>query len=260
MTVLDRLIYNPERLACTVEEKDACLETVRKLARLCKFFRRNGLLAAYDLAEKEDDPFLSACLFEFGEGAGDDNEMERLERVFCAYLAAGNYRGGSFLNAVLVVKGLLLMSAHSDVPPSAWGQLLSAELRGFFGAEYRERVMDVIEQETKRPNTRESSFIPEFDRFVPLDLPQRQALLRKADARDLALALPGASAAVEKALLEALTGEARKMLEKEYLPYTHNLRVIDVTQAQEALLKQWGLVKPEEVLEPSIPDTDCIFV
>jgi len=120
--------------------------------------------------------------------------------------------------------------------------------------------MDVIEQETKRPNTRESSFIPEFDRFVQLDLPRRQALLREADARDLALALPGASAAVEKALLEALTEEARKMLEKEYLPYTHNLRVIDVTQAQEALLKQWGLVKPGEVLEPSIPESDSIFV
>ena len=125
--------------------------------------------------------------------------------------------------------------------------------------EYRKNN-GVHEQETKRPNTREISFIPAFDRFVPLDLSQRQALLREADARDLALALPGASAAVEKALLEALTEEARKMLEKEYLPYTHNLRVIDVTQAQETLLKQWSLVKPEEVLEPSIPDTDCIFV
>ena len=260
MTTLDTLIYDSERLSCTDEEKEACLETVRKLARLCKFFRRNGLLAAYDLAEKEDDPFLSTCLFEFGEATGCDNAQECLEQVFCAYLAAGNYRGCAFLNAVLVVKGLLLISVHSDVPPSTWGKLLSAELRGFFGADYRERIMDVIEQETRTPNAREISLIPEFDRFVQLDLPRRQALLREADARDLALALPGTSAAVEKALLEALAEEARKMLEKEYLPYTHNLRVIDVTQAQEALLKQWGLVKPGEVLEPSIPDTDCIFV
>lgn len=260
MNILDALIYDPERLACTDEEKDACLETMRKLARLCKFFRRNGLLAAYDLAEAEDDPFLSACLFEFGEAVGNNGETEDLTRIICAYLAAGNYRCGAFLNAVLVVKGLLLMSAHSDVPPSIWGKLLSAELRGFFGAEYRERVMDVIEQETKTPNARERSFIPEFDRFVQLELSRRQALLRETDARDLALALPGASAAVEKAMLEALTEEARKVLKKEYLPYTHNLRVIDVTQAQEALLKQWGLVKPEEVLNPSISESDSILV
>lgn len=260
MTLLDTLIYDPERLSCTGEEKEACLETVRKLARLCKFFRRNGLLAAFDLAEKEDDPFLSACLFEFGEVTGCDNNQEYLAQMFCAYLAAGNYRGGAFLNAVLVVKGLLLMSAHSDLPPSAWGNLLSAELRGFFGAEYRERVMDIIAQETKTPNPRETSLIPEFDRFVQLDLPQRQALLRAADARDLALALPGASAAVEKTLLEALTEEARKTLEKEYLPYTHNIRAIDVTQAQETLLKQWGLVKPGEVLKPSISETGGILI
>ena len=132
MTVLDRLIYDPERLACTGEEKEACLETVRKLARLCKFFRRNGLLAACDLAEKEDDPFLSACLFEFGEVVGDDNEMERLERVFCAYLAAGNYRGGAFLNAVLVVKGLLLMLAHSDAPPFLLGEAAVRRATGIF--------------------------------------------------------------------------------------------------------------------------------
>lgn len=30
--------------------------------------------------------------------------------------------------------------------------------------------MDVIEQETKTPNARESSLIPEFDRFFDLDV------------------------------------------------------------------------------------------
>lgn len=188
MTVLDTLIYDPERLVCSEEEKEACLETVRKLARLGKFIRRNGPLAVVDLAEEESDPFLRTCLFEFGE-LGCDDDTERLARMLCGYLAAGNYRGGAFLNAVLVVKGLLLMPAHLDARPSAWGKLLSVELRGFFGAEYRERVMRLIEQETKTPNTRETSLIPEFDRFVQLDLPRRQALLQKADVRDIAIAL-----------------------------------------------------------------------
>lgn len=256
---LDTLIYDPERLACSAEEKEACLETVRKLARLCEFFRKNGLLAVYDLAEEESDPFLRTCLLEFDEAVGDDGAKERFERMSCAYLAAGNYRGGAFLNAVLVAKGLLLMLANLDVSPSVWGKRLSAELRGFFGAEYRERVVKVIEQETKTPNTREVSFIPEFDRFVQLALPQRQALMREADVRDLAIALPYVSAAAEKAVLEALTEEARKTLE-DCLPYTHNLRVIDVTRAQENLLKQWDLVKPGEVLKPLLPETDDIIV
>lgn len=97
--------------------------------------------------------------------------------------------------------------------------------------------MKVIEQETKTPNTREVSFIPEFDRFVHLSFSRRQELLREADVRDLSIAFPYVSAAAEKAVLEALTEDARKALE-DCLPYTHNLRVIDVTQTQENLLKQ----------------------
>lgn len=257
---LDTLIYDPERLACSAEEKEACLETVRKLVQLCKYIRRNGLLSASLFVEKEDknEVFFRACLLEFEEYCC---EPAALERILCAYLAAGNYRGADFLNAVLILKGLLLLTEHLDAPPpSHWGKLLSAELRGFFGAEYRERVMKVIGQETKTPNTREASFIPEFDRFVHLDLPQRQDLIRKADIRYVALALSGAGAAAESALLEALDEEVRTELEEDIRPYTHNLRLIDVTQAQEALLKQWGLVKPDEVLKPVVPETDSVII
>lgn len=256
---LDALIYDPERLACSAEEKEACLETVRKLARLCEFFRKNGPLAVYGLAEEESDPFFRACLFEFGEATGTDNAIEYFERISRAYLAAGNYYGGAFLNAVLVVKGLLLMLPHQGESPSFWGRILSAELRGFFGAEYWERVMKVIEEETKTPNARETSLIPEFDRFVQLALPRRQELLREADVRTLAIALSRVSAAAEKAVLEAMTEDARKTLEDD-MQYTHNLRVIDITQAQENLLRQWGLVKPGEVLKPLLPETDDIIV
>lgn len=134
MTLLDTLIYDAERLPCAPEEKEACLETVRKLARLSKWIRRNGPLAVGSLAEQEEDPFFRACLLEFGElGFGEPEAEQRLERMLCGYLAAGNYRSGSFLNAVLVAKGLLLMLAHLDAHPSAWGELLSDELRGFFG-------------------------------------------------------------------------------------------------------------------------------
>ena len=104
MSTLDTLIYDPERLTCTDAEKDACLETVKKLARLWLAVRREGYLVVITLAETEKDPFFRTCLME----SGDVSEPEDLERLFCAYLAAGNYRGGAFLNAVLIVKGLLL--------------------------------------------------------------------------------------------------------------------------------------------------------
>jgi len=137
MDRLDYLVYDPERLACTGEEKDACLETVRKLVRLGYELRREGLLFVLSLAKTEQDPFLRACLLElvFDEGFLElEDEPARLERVFAAYLAAGDYHGGAFLNAVLVTKGLMLLWKNQDVHPAVQANLLSVELRGFFGA------------------------------------------------------------------------------------------------------------------------------
>ena len=50
MSTLDTLIYDPERLTCTDAEKDACLETVKKLARLWLAVRREGYLVVITLA------------------------------------------------------------------------------------------------------------------------------------------------------------------------------------------------------------------
>ena len=168
MSTLDTLIYDPERLTCTDAEKDACLETVKKLARLWLAVRREGYLVVITLAETEKDPFFRTCLME----SGDVSEPEDLERLFCAYLAAGNYRGGAFLNAVLIVKGLLLLSRllkeDSNITSQVWGWRLSEELRGFFGPAYRNRVIVTIDREAK--TKRETSLVPKFDRLSQLSL------------------------------------------------------------------------------------------
>ncbi|MDE6591147.1 MAG: hypothetical protein K2K53_12565, partial [Oscillospiraceae bacterium] len=77
--------------------KDACLETVRKLVRLCFEIRRNGVLAAN----------------------------------------------------VLAAKGIVLLCGHINEPPAVQGALLSAALRGFFGADYRERVIAAVKEELR---------------------------------------------------------------------------------------------------------------
>lgn len=236
---LENLIYDSTRLSCTAEEKESCLETAAKLARLGKLARRDGPLAVLDLAEKEKDPFFRACLLE----AGEFWDAAELKKLFAAYLAAGDYRGGAFLNAVLIVKGLLLFAERCAAgidPPAAWGRLLSAELRGFFGAEYRERVMAVIEWETRRPR-REVSVVPEFDQLAELSPARRQRLLQDTamDDRVLAIALSGAGAAVKDALWEA-AGEQKQEFLKKYLPYLTNLRQKDVSDAQNEILKILG--------------------
>jgi len=249
MTRLDYLVYNPERLACTEQEKDACLETVRKLVRFCYELRRNGLLVASTLAEEEKDPFFRACLLEFvfDEGYIELEDVPaRLERVFAAYLAAGDYRGGAFLNAVLVAKGLLLIWKILDAPPAVQGRLLSVELRGFFGVEYRERVIAAVKEEIRSHTPRrKTSIVPAFDQLAQLSVVQRQWLLQNVDIRALAIALAGAGAAVEDALLEAVEENEREPL-AQLRPSTQNLRAIDVETAQQELLNASSLMMEKE--------------
>lgn len=242
MNRLDYLVYNPERLACTEQEKDTCLETVRKLIRLCYEIRRNGVLVAGTLAETEPDPFFRACLreFEFEEGYIEhEDEPARLERQFAAYLAAGDYRGGAFLNAVLVTTGLLLLNRHLDAPPVVQGELLSVELRGFFGVEYRERVIAAVKREIRRHvPRRETSLLPAFDALAQLSADQRRQLLQNVEPITLAMALRGAGAAVEDALMEVLEKEKLKMIEQDwdYDPNAIGLFVNDIECAQSEIL------------------------
>jgi len=270
ISILDSMIYDAERLACTDQEKDACLETVAKLARIWGDIRREGMLVFISLAEEERDPFFRACLLEFdeiycAEGIYHFEPTEMLERMFAAYLAAGDYRGGAFLNAVLIVKGLLLLweqlngelnsAEHwEEIKKAAdeilydkmnieesciasWGRRLSIELRGFFGAKYRERVINAIREETRSKRRREVSIAPAFDQLAELPIDQRQRLLKVTDVRTLALALQGAGAAVEDALMEALDEEGRKALEEES-QYMGFLRAKDVERAQTEMLNK----------------------
>jgi len=181
-------------------------------------------------------------LLELGE-IYDNEPLGVLERMFTAYLAAGDYRGGAFLNAVVIVKGLLLLweqlngelnSAEyweekkkiadeilydkmniEESSIAAWGRLLSIELRGFFGAEYQERVINAIREETHSKKRREVSFSPAFDQLAGLPIGQRQRLLKVTEAHTLAMAMQGAGAAVEDALMEALDEETHEAYEEE---------------------------------------------
>lgn len=54
---MENVEYYTQRLQCSDEERDACLETAAKLCHLRYQIRRDGGLAAEALAEEEPAPF-----------------------------------------------------------------------------------------------------------------------------------------------------------------------------------------------------------
>ena len=140
------------RLQCTDEEREVCLKTVVKLYQLRLHAVRNGFLSLEVPAETEPDPFFRVCLLELAELWWDPDGLERLLEN---YLLAGDYQGGAFLNAVLIVRGIVLLARRGkddyngnadDSLQKDWDDTLSEATRGYFGVEYREKVMTVIKQ------------------------------------------------------------------------------------------------------------------
>ena len=123
------------------------------------------------------------------------------------YLMAGNYWGGAFLNAVLISQGLLLISRYQAGAyfPIDWDEVLCEELRGYFGAAYREKVAAVVAQgEAWYTRTKNNwpSLIPEFDKLTELSPQQRDRLLRQIPVTTLEHALKAGGVAVSEFLLD----------------------------------------------------------
>ena len=256
---MENMEYYTQRLQCSDEEKDACLETVAKLYHLRYQIRREGILLAEDLAERERDPFFRACLLDLVEVFPDPEELERRSTQ---YLMAGDYRGGAFLNAVLLSRGVALIARYEGREDEAfrekhwnktWGELLCETLRGWFGVEYREKVMAVIKREEKtrrdaepkqghdpviwspEPRQNHASLLREFDGLMELTPPQRDWLVRNTSTRILCLAMQAGGTQVNEYLKEGV--EDREQLEKG-LNLTTNVRVCDVEAAQREMLEK----------------------
>lgn len=251
---MENMEYYTRRLQCGNEEKDACLETVAKLYRLRYQLRREGILMAETLAGEETDPFFRACLLDLVEVFSDPEE---LERRFTQYLMAGDYRGGTFLNAVLISQGLVLLARYEygggDLGGKDWKELLGETLRGWFGVEYREKVSAVIKREEKtrrdaepkqghdpiiwhpEPGQDHASLLREFDGLMELTPPQRDWLVRNTSTLILCLAMQAGGTRVNEYLKEGV--EDQDQLEKGF-DLTTNVRVCDVEAAQREMLER----------------------
>lgn len=238
----ENMAYFAQRLRCTEEEKEACLKTVVDILRLRDVIRREGLLAIGDIrADEESDPFFRACLREAGELMGTEREP-LMEGLFLRYLVAEDDQGGAFLRNVVIAEGVLQLPklVQPDRPLSfrQWGEELSLAVRGYFGADYRERVEKTILRELQKHErtARETSFVPEFDTLAELPLALCTRLWQEVPRPAIAIALHYAGAAARERLTSHLSQERLETLEDD-MELLFNLREVDIVTAQREVLE-----------------------
>lgn len=137
---MENLDYFTARLQCSREDKTESLQTMRKLSNFLAVARVDGFLALEPFLEQETDPLIKACLLDILDGL-DGTE---LEQRFQGYLAAGDYHGKAFLQAVAVLKGFILLQACQ--PP----EIFWRNLQGFFGSDFALEYRDASRLEQKK--------------------------------------------------------------------------------------------------------------
>ena len=245
--------YLSQRLRCTDEEKDACLETVTAILHFWTDVRKNGPLAiGGNRAEQDPNPFFRACLMDAIEWIDLEDEP-LLEDLFAQYLIAGDYAGSDFLQNVVIAEGILaylrFLHEHEDGGSfRQWGDRLALAVGGYFGVDYREKLRKTIRQEIRKREreVKKTSLLPEFDALEELSLPLCEKLLRDTyddhyafGDRTVALALKYASGAVQDHILSVLSPEEREALEIE-MDACLLVRQTDVERAQREILAAVG--------------------
>ena len=257
--LIKNMEYLSQRLRCTDEEKDACLETVTAILHFWTDVRKNGPLAiGGNRAEQDPNPFFRACLMDAIEWIDLEDEP-LLEDLFAQYLIAGDYAGSDFLQNVVIAEGILaylrFLHEHEDGGSfRQWGDRLALAVGGYFGVEYREKLRKTIRQEIRKREreVKKTSLLPEFDALEELSLPLCEKLLRDTyddhyafGDRTVALALKYASGAVQDHILSVLSPEEREALEIE-MDACVLVRQTDVERAQREILAAVGTWKAME--------------
>ncbi len=257
--LIKNMEYLSQRLRCTDEEKDACLETVTAILHFWTDVRKNGPLAiGGNRAEQDPNPFFRACLMDAIEWIDLEDEP-LLEDLFAQYLIAGDYAGSDFLQNVVIAEGILaylrFLHEHEDGGSfRQWGDRLALAVGGYFGVDYREKLRKTIRQEIRKREreVKKTSLLPEFDALEELSLPLCEKLLRDTyddhyafGDRTVALALKYASGAVQDHILSVLSPEEREALEIE-MDACVLVRQTDVERAQREILAAVGTWKAME--------------
>ena len=257
--LIKNMEYLSQRLRCTDEEKNACLETVTAILHFWTDVRKNGPLAiGGNRAEQDPNPFFRACLMDAIEWIDLEDEP-LLEDLFAQYLIAGDYAGSDFLQNVVIAEGILaylrFLHEHEDGGSfRQWGDRLALAVGGYFGVDYREKLRKTIRQEIRKREreVKKTSLLPEFDALEELSLPLCEKLLRDTyddhyafGDRTVALALKYASGAVQDHILSVLSPEEREALEIE-MDACVLVRQTDVERAQREILAAVGTWKAME--------------
>lgn len=146
--------YVAERLQCSYEDKVKCLDTLKYIIYLANTARREGILALEKEMYAQNNPLLKKGI----EIILNINSKQDgvIKDILFNYIIAGNYRGKDFLEAMIIVNGVIEL--YNGNHP----RLMEKLLLSYFGDDFIKGMVELYkEDENRNLMTRE-----EIDRLL----------------------------------------------------------------------------------------------
>lgn len=134
--------YVAERLQCSYEDKVKCLDTLKYIIYLANTARREGILALEKEMYTQNNPLLKKGI----EIVLNINSKQDgvIKDILFNYIIAGDYRGKDFLEAMIIVNGVIEL--YNGNHP----RLMEKLLLSYFGDDFIKDMVELYKEDENR--------------------------------------------------------------------------------------------------------------
>lgn len=205
-----------QKIKCSQEERQQCMELAAGMVTLATKGRRNGLLALMQEAEENSSFLLRKGLQLILDGVKPDIVREIME----FHIVAGNYKGKELLERCLILEGVLAIqsSVHPKIVKELMMSFLGEDGHKVFEAEFEQkddREFKAFLQNIKDTHT-PSAPASKLDRaIIKMSSREIHLFLKEINTTDLAKAIKGMGGKTQLKILNSMPKRAASMLQQE---------------------------------------------
>lgn len=132
------IYYIKEHIACTDQEKIACMKTVKLIRRLLKIGRRDGMSVLCEEIQRSSQ-FQRIPLFQIALPLFDvyTNE-ESMRKILENYIVLSNYSGKDLLEALIILEGFIGITKVENM------KIIMETICSYFGIDFRDKFYQSI--------------------------------------------------------------------------------------------------------------------
>lgn len=204
------------RIKCTENEKDECLELLSKILFFSQKAHKYGLLSLESEIDKCEDLFMEKGIQFIISGINPNY----IKEILGTYIIVGNFTGKELLKRVIILEGILgIQRGESDY-------IIRERLSAYFGEDYLNKLKEYFGTDAENINNKIKTYFQKVKSKSPIssktylleetiknmDNRSIQRALRDIDVNDIVNALTGASGNVQISVLSNISKNVLLMI------------------------------------------------